>query len=163
MAKKDTTKNFSKVTGSLAAAKQLIRSLLEEGELLHSTEGRYSGRGNQIAYARGNQLKFNWSYDPDGKRLYVTYTDGRSMPEEKEKPEYYVIWIEGLEPKTGEKIKTLLPDHTYTTSMTQAMRVRPKDRELVKNILRSRGIANWVLENCMIRTNYAPKGTIFNP
>lgn len=163
MAKIDTTKDFSKVTGSLAAAQRLVRSLLEEGEHLYSNVGRYTGRGSQIAYARGKQSKFEWSYDPDYKRLSVTYTDGREKPEEKEKPEYYVVWIEGIDHKDGEKIKQLIPDHSYTTSMTQAMRVLPEHREMVKEILKSRGIASWALENCMVRTNYAPKGTLFTP
>jgi hypothetical protein len=45
--------------------------------------------------------------------------------------------------------------------MGKAMRVLPEDRETVKEILRNQGIANWAIENCMVRTNYAPAGTIF--
>ena len=83
------------------------------------------------------------------------------MKTKKEK--YYVVWIEGLSSLRGEKIHTLTEsNHEYTTKMTEALRVRYNDRQAVKDILRSRGVADWTLENCMIKTNYAPKGTILN-
>lgn len=159
MAKIDTTKDFIKVTGSLVKAKQLVRSLIEEGESFDSRTGMY---GNRIAYARGKQKNFDWSYNPHYKSLRVDYTDGREKPEEKEKKEYYVIWIEGIDPMNGEKILSLDGDsNEYTTKMTQAMRILPDDREAVREILRERGIAEWALQNCMVRTNYAPQGTLF--
>lgn len=154
----DTTKDFTKHVGSLQGATRLVRSLLE-GESLDWTTGM---RGRTIAYARGTQKKFDWSYDTTYKTVSITYTDGRPQPEEKEKPEYYVVWIEGISPERGEKILSLKNgNHTYTLSMGKAMRVLPEDRETVKEILRNQGIANWAIENCMVRTNYAPAGTIF--
>lgn len=160
MGKIDTTKDFSKVTGSLVKARKLVRSLLEEGEFFDCNTGMY---GKTIAYSRGKQKNFEWSYNPMYKRLTVTYTDGRPAPQEVEKPEYYVVWIEGIEPKNGEKIEKIRPEHTYTTSMAKAMRVLPEHREIVRDILRSRGVAKWALENCFVRTSYAPKGTLFKP
>lgn len=160
MGRIDTTKDFSKVTGSLVKAQKLVRSLLDENEWFECNTGK---RGNKVVYSNGKQNKFNWSYEPESKILTVTYTDGRPAPQEVEKPEYYVVWIEGIEPKNGEKIEKILPKHTYTTSMAKAMRVLPEHREIVRDILRSKGIAKWALENCFVRTSYAPKGTLFKP
>lgn len=155
----DITKDFTKSVGSLKKAEILVRSLLDEGETMKMSKGV---RGNTIVYARGMQNQFDWSYNPTWKTLSITYTDDREKPEVKEKPEYYVVWIEGFSPERGEKILSLdSNDHEYTTSMTQAMRVLPKDREAVKELLVKQGIANWALHNCMVRTNYAPAGTIF--
>ena len=158
MKKTDTSKDFCKVTGSLAKAQMLVRSLLEEGENLYTHKGMY---GNRIAFARGKQGNFEWSYNTERKSIRVEYTDGRPQPEAKEQPEFYVVWIEGLSPQNGEKILSLKDGNSYTTSMTQAMRVLPEDRQIVKEILRKRGVADWALQNCMVRTNYAPAGTIY--
>jgi len=160
MTKIDTTKDFIKHVGSLNKASLLVRSLLSDKEHLSSSIGK---RGNLIVYARGKQNSFDWSYNPTYKTVRVDYTDGRPEPEpeNKEKPEYYVVWIEGLSPEKGEKILSLDGGNSYTTKMTQAMRVLPEDKETVKEILRGRGVAEWALQNCMVRTNYAPKGTIY--
>lgn len=164
MGKIDTTKDFTKFAGSLRAAKKLIISVLKsEGLMPHL--GSYTSRvaGRRIFSAFGDSEKFSWEYDGCSKTVSVTFTDGREKPQEKAHPEYFVVWIEGLEPKAGEKIHKLLPEHTYTTSMTKAMRVLPEHREIVRSILRERGIAEWALNNCFSRTNYAPKGTLFVP
>ncbi len=166
MGKIDTTKDFTKYAGSLRAAKKLLLGVMAaEGLLPHL--GNYTTRvfpkSGRILDAYGECEKFSWKYDGDSKTVSVEYTDGREKPQEKAHPEYYVVWIEGLEPKTGEKIHKLLPEHTYTTSMTKAMRVLPEHREVVKAILRERGIAEWTLNNCFAKTSYAPKGTLFKP
>ena len=158
MARIDTSKDFIKHTGSLKQAQKLVRSLLEEDENLAYNKGM---RGNQIVYARGKQKKFDWSYNPTWKTVSVTYTDGREKPEEKEYPEYYIVWIEGVESKNGEKVLSLdSDDYEITTSMTQAMRVLPEDRLQVQERLRELGVAEWALLNCFVRVNYAPKGTL---
>jgi hypothetical protein len=161
MAKIDTSKDFTKYVGSLKKAKILIRSLLNKDENMRFTERRY---GRIIDSAWGTSESFEWSYNAMWKTVSVTYTDGREKPEEKEYPEMYVVWIEGIEPKNGEKIVSLdRYNHEYTLSMTQAMRVLPEHKEMVKSLLREQGVSKWALENCFARVNYAPKGTIFNP
>jgi hypothetical protein len=160
----DTTKDFNKYAGSVRKAKIIIINALNE-QGLPAHLGAYTTRvyGQIIDSVRGDvEGVLEWSYDGRTKRVRVDYTDGRPQPEEKDKPEYYVVWIEGISPERGEKILSLKNgNHTYTLSMGKAMRVLPKDRETVKEILRNQGIANWAIENCMVRTNYAPAGTIF--
>ena len=160
----DTTKNFTKTTGSLEKALSLIRTLVITPDRLASwTTSRYT-KSRRIDYARGDQATFKWFYDGDSKRLTVTYTDGREQAIDKPKSTYYVVWIEGIEPRSGEKIKTLTEtEHDYTTKMTEALRVKAKDLDLVKRILRNSGVAEWALNNCFHKVHYAPKGTLYNP
>ena len=158
----DTTKDFTKSVGSLVKAGKLVRSLLEEGENMSQTAGM---RGRTIAYAYGTQKNFKWSYNPEYKTVSVTYTDGRPAPEEKPKPEFYVVWIEGLSAERGEKIQTLDSDHTFTTKMTEALRVKPEHVERVRAILLEQGVAKWAIEGAgtFHKVHYAPKGTIYQP
>ena len=86
------------------------------------------------------------------------------------KPKYYYVWIEGLSPKRGEKLKQFIESHrqedyVITTRMSDAMRVKPEDVETVKEKLRSLGVADWVLDslNTFIPIKYAPAGTVFIP
>lgn len=163
MAKIDTTKDFSKYAGSVRQAKIIIINALKE-QNLPAHFGTYTTRmyGQRIDSAIGKvDGILEWQYNGMTKRVRVDYIDGREQPEPKEKPEYYVIWIEGIEPMNGEKILSLKGGNEYTTKMTQAMRILPDDREAVKEILRERGIAEWALQNCMVKTNYAPRGTLF--
>ena len=157
----DTSKDFSKNTGSLASADRLVRKILN-GEAMDFTK---SVRGRTIVSAYGKQKNFNWYYDPEYKVLSVTYTDGREKPVEKLKPEFYVVWIEGLSPLSGEKILSLDDSNTYTTSMTKALRVKREDIQHVKDILISRGVASWAVEGVgtFHKVHYAPKGTLFVP
>jgi hypothetical protein len=77
---------------------------------------------------------------------------------------YFFVWVEGIEPKGGEKIKSFREDGSieYTLNMMDAMRVRKKDISAVKEKMKQAGVANWVLEgNTFISTSYAPKGTIY--
>lgn len=77
---------------------------------------------------------------------------------------YYVIWIEGLSVKKGEKLKTLSPfSHSYTTKMTEAMRIREYDIPVVLKILKEKNFAPFVIneQNTFIRTTYIPKGTLY--
>ena len=79
---------------------------------------------------------------------------------------YYIIWIEGFEYFNGEKILSLdKHNHNYTLKMTKALRIRPEHKEQVRELLREQGIADWCIdsENTFVRTNYAPKGTIYSP
>ncbi len=77
---------------------------------------------------------------------------------------YFFVWVEGIEPKGGEKIKHFRKDGSieYTLDMMEAMRVKSKDIPRVKEKMKSAGVANWVLEGrTFIGTSYAPKGTIY--
>lgn len=82
------------------------------------------------------------------------------------KKKYFIIWIEGFEYKGGEKVKSLT--HTgfsYTTKMTEAMRIRECDIHYMKDYMKRHGIAEWVINEkqsrTFIPTSYAPKGTLY--
>lgn len=77
----------------------------------------------------------------------------------------YIIWIEGFEYKTGEKVNDLTDTgFSYTTLMTESLRVKQQDIEAMKHYLKRHGVAQWVLDNpnTFVKTSYAPKGTILN-
>jgi len=80
---------------------------------------------------------------------------------------YYYIWIEGLSPKRGEKVHCILGKYDYdiTTSMSDAMRVKPEHIHIMKDYLKRHGVADWVLESheTFVPINYAPTGTVFKP
>jgi len=77
----------------------------------------------------------------------------------------YIIWIEGFEYKTGEKVNNLT-DHgfSYTTKMTESLRIKQDDILQMKHYMKRHGIAKWVIDSSetFIKTSYAPKGTILN-
>ena len=81
------------------------------------------------------------------------------------KMKYYYVWIEGLSPKRGEKLKSLTDTgYDETTLMSDAMRVKPHDLHIIKAYLKRHGVSNWCLENpnTFQPIKYAPAGTIFN-
>lgn len=77
---------------------------------------------------------------------------------------YYIIWVEGLEYKTGEKIKCFNSEGetVYTCRMMNAMRVKESDIKSAKDSMKRAGISDWVIDspNTFVRTNYAPKTSI---
>lgn len=77
---------------------------------------------------------------------------------------YYIVWVEGLEYKTGEKIKCFnnKGETVYTCRMMNAMRVKEKDIPLVKSMMKDAGVSDWVIDspNTFIRTSYVPKTAI---
>lgn len=82
------------------------------------------------------------------------------------KQKYYIIWIEGLEYRDGEKVKALTDTgFSYTTLMTKAMRIRECDIHRLKDYMKRHGIADWVINETgsrtFIPTSYAPKGTLY--
>lgn len=86
------------------------------------------------------------------------------------KPKFYIVWIEGLSPRYGEKLSNFIESHRQedyivTTRMTRAMRVKPQDVETVREKLRSLGVSDWCCDspNTFVPTTYAPAGTIFQP
>jgi|688.fasta_scaffold57489_3 hypothetical protein len=158
----NTKFDFSKNTGSLQKAVKLVRTILEEGERLSSWTTSVFRKSRRINSAYGEQKKFKWFYSGDYKTLSVTYTDGREKPLERTKPTYYVIWIEGIEPKSGEKIATLTNEgHSYTTKMGEALRFTEENAGKAIDILRSRGVAEWTLRNCLHKVNYANKKNLW--
>lgn len=81
------------------------------------------------------------------------------------KTKYFIIWIEGITAKTGEKVKSFTDTGVdYTTLMTKAVRVKEDDIPTVIAYLKRHGIADWVLNspNTFIRTSYVPKGTLLD-
>ena len=77
-----------------------------------------------------------------------------------------IIWIEGLCPRTGEKVLSLVDGQIkYTTSIRDCLRVRDQDIEALRHELRRAGIANWVVDGdqTFVRTTYARSNTIWVP
>lgn len=73
---------------------------------------------------------------------------------------YFILWVEGLTARTGEKVRYMSETSLYyTTSMTKAMRFREKDIESVRTLLVGRGYPAWALT--FVPTSYAPPGTIY--
>jgi hypothetical protein len=80
------------------------------------------------------------------------------------KTRYYIIWIEGLSARYGEKVRSLSnTSFNYTTRMTDSMRIRECDIHYMKDYMRRHGIAQWVIDSnqTFIKTNYVPKGTLY--
>lgn len=76
---------------------------------------------------------------------------------------YYIVWIEGLGYKDGEKVKSLTDTgFSYTTKMMEALRIRQKDIPFMLDYMKRHGIADWVINspNTFIRTSYVPKGSL---
>lgn len=158
----DYSKNFSKRVPSIVKAVSIVRGLLSDGEgYVDQTRSIIKKR---CLSAYGTQRLFKWHYDNEDKILHVTYTDGRPEPIEKIKPEYFVVWIEGVEPKRGEKLSYLDRNrHEYTTKMSKAMRIKAEDINKVKELLKIQGVAKWAIEGdkTFHKVNYAPHGTLF--
>lgn len=81
---------------------------------------------------------------------------------------YYIIWVEGLFYKTGEKIGWIdaVNGVTYTNQMTKALRVRECDIPAMRKLMASVGIADWVVNsntNTFIKTSYVPQNTLWLP
>lgn len=76
---------------------------------------------------------------------------------------YYVIWVEGLSLRSGEKVKRLT-NHGYetTTKMTEALRVKSEDINDIKHYLKRHGVSDWALKSAFSVTSYAPSGTVYN-
>jgi hypothetical protein len=80
------------------------------------------------------------------------------------KENFYIVWIEGLTVRRGEKIFSLSDDQPrYTTSMVEAMRIRERDIPAMKEWMEENEFASWVIDspNTFIRTSYVPKGTLY--
>ena len=77
--------------------------------------------------------------------------------------EYYIVWIEGLGYKDGEKVKSLTDTgFSYTTKMMEALRIRQKDIPFMLDYMKRHGIADWVINSptTFIATSYIPKGSL---
>ena len=120
--------------------------------------------GRYIKGAEGKLKNFRWNYSGLDKQISVHFTDGRPEPENEPKLTYYIVWIEGFNYKTGDKIKTFDKDGdiVYTHKMKEAMRVKKEDVSTMREKLRMLGIAQWAVDspNTFVETHYAPKGTI---
>ena len=160
----DTSKDFSKHVGSHKKAWDFVRQLAKNNNtpLPSMTTQQY---GRSIYKAFGENKLFSFNYWGESKTLSVSYKDGREAPEQKvtENP-YCYIWVEGLSPERGEKISAVTTDgFEYTTKITESIRIRKNDLERFKRLMKSFGIADWVINgNTFIPTSYAPKGTLYN-
>lgn len=82
------------------------------------------------------------------------------------KKKYFIIYVEGLDWKGGEKIHKITDNgFTYTLDMMKAMRIREKDIPYMKNLMMCNRLADWVINETSSRTfiptSYAPKGTLY--
>ena len=158
-------RNFTKIVSSKRKAVSLVNKIAEKyNDRVMSSTHRKVGRLTLEVY--GTQKNFRWKYNPEYKELYVTYTDGRPEPVEVEpKNTYYVIWVEGLNPRHGEKIERFRLDNTieYTCKMSQAMRILEKDIPAMREKLKDFRLADWVIDSgrTFVKTHYAPKGTLY--
>ena len=76
---------------------------------------------------------------------------------------YSIIWIEGLSVMNGEKVKAITKNgFSYTTKMTEALRVKKTDIPFICDYMKENGISDSVINGLttFIGVNYAPKGTI---
>ena len=157
-------RNFTKYVGSRAGAVRLANKIaMKYNDRVYTSTIRKIGK--LVLEAWGETKNFKWKYYPEYKTITVTYTDGRPLPEEIEpKNTYFIIWVEGLSPERGEKVKHITAEGIeYTLKMTDALRVREKHLPMIKMMLGERHIANWVIDNpnSFVKTHYAPKGTLF--
>lgn len=80
------------------------------------------------------------------------------------KKKFFIIWVDGLG-RGREFIKEIVPDrgYTFTTLLTEAMRIEEKDIEVMKSWMKQFSFADWCIDSpdTFVRTSYAPKGTLF--
>ncbi len=79
---------------------------------------------------------------------------------------WYIVWIEGLSWKRGEKLKSLSHSGSDNTlRMMDALRVKAEDVSACRELMTKNGIAGWVVnsDRTFIRTSYAPAGTVWKP
>ncbi len=160
----DYTKDFTKFAGSKEAALRVVSKVAElDGDKLDHWTVIKGGR--YIKAAEGKLKNFRWHYSGLEKQVSVWFTDGRPQPEVEPKEIYFIIWIEGFQYKTGDKIKSFDKDGriVYTHKMKDAMRILPKDIPNMKLRLHNIGIADWAVESesTFVKTHYAPKGTLY--
>jgi hypothetical protein len=159
------TKDFTKHCPSKEEAIRIARKVakLDGDKLDHWTVVR---SGRYIKRAEGKLKNFRWSYSGLYKEISVCFTDGRPDKVVEPKETYYIVWIEGFNYKTGDKIKHFDKDGriVYTHKMQEAMRVKKEDIETMKVKLRRLQIADWAIDspNTFVETHYAPKGTLFS-
>jgi len=159
----DYTRNFTKFCGSKEEAIRIASKVakLDGDKLDHWTVVR---TGRYIKSAVGKLKNFKWHYFALEKKISVIFTDGRPEPNIEPKETYYIVWIEGFNYKTGDKIKHFDKDGriVYTHKMQEAMRVKKEDIETMKAKLRRLQIADWAIDspNTFVETHYAPKGTL---
>ena len=153
----NTNFDFEKYAGCLKNAMRIVDKIEKKATQSYTRETY--GRSTDSAYGSGELI--GWRYCNRTKYVSVIYLDGRGSIEGKEK-KYFIIWIEGIDHLSGEKIKTLTEtNHEYTTTMGNALRIREEDKEHVLGMLRRKGIAEWALRNCFVPISYAPKGTLY--
>lgn len=126
---------------------------------------RYYDKNNKVISSHKIINRTEHEAENEAMADFPNDCDDWTMTVLKPKSHYYIIWIEGIEPRNGEKIKSIHNNEIqYTTKLTEAMRIHITDKEEMKDILLNMGIAKWCVEsdNTFVRTSYAPAGTILN-
>ena len=103
------------------------------------------------------QKTINNSIDADAK-WERKHKRIRAQIQKEYNNEMFIIWVEGLSLKTGEKVKDFTDTGvSYTTKMTEAIRVKRIDLFSVESYLNRHGISYTLHE-----TTYAPYGTLLD-
>ena len=126
---------------------------------------------NSMGYDKGDTIVcINRKSVNYGHTLYIKDTMGcdfenwRKVINTDMETKYYVVWIEGLDVKTGEKVKRLTDTgFELTTKMGDAMRIRDCDIHYMKDYMKRHGVADFVVNGnyTFIKTSYVPKGTLY--
>lgn len=158
------TKDFTKYVASKEQALRIVSKVADlDGDKLQSWTVIRVGR--YIKGAEGQLKNFRWKYSAIDREISVHFTDGRPEPETKDTNKYFIIWIEGFNHKTGDKVKGFNKDGSiiYTHKMSDSLRIEKSDIPAMRAKLKSIGIADWVTESdkTFVKTSYAPKGTLF--
>jgi hypothetical protein len=81
------------------------------------------------------------------------------------KNKYFIIWVEGLTAKTGEKVKNFTNTGIeYTHLMTEALRVKQEDIPSVIDYIKRHGISDLGMgwESMFVETSHVPKGRLLD-
>jgi len=84
-----------------------------------------------------------------------------SITEREREYKYFYVWIEGICPRTGEKIASFNDDGiVYTTKITESLRFRWDQKNALIDKLNEIGIADWCIDNdnTYVPTKYTPCG-----
>jgi len=132
------------------------------GKTVTASNIRGYGIGDTIVCINRKSVNYGWTLcinDTNG----CDYENWRKIIDTNIQRKYYYIWVEGICPKSGEKIKRLTDTgFEYTTKITDAIRIRDCDIHYMKNYLKQHGIADFVINgNTFIETKYVPKGTLY--
>jgi len=159
----NTTNDFRKNVGSNKAAQRFVNKFSRENGVSHPTY-TYSKYGRTIHEAWGENELFSFRYNGESKYISITYKDGRGSDSKVIKYPFFIVWVEGLSPESGEKISKITDEgFEYTTKMSKALRILKEQRMEFEDLMRENGIADWVISSSgtFCPSSYAPSGTLY--